>query len=896
MKLMAIRCIAPFIVLLNAFVALGGASPSLSVSQTTSSIEISWPAALSGYALEVTSDLKGSSTWRLAPTNTTLVGSALHLVVLATDVTSFFRLRSLPVSLPGTNFQIGEYELVRSNLFSPGIVENTYTATVSNWSAEDALVSATVDSLSGDITVLPNVVDFGETSVGDTVHSSNTFTVRFAADALVDLSALVWTIHATALAPTSFALIDAARTAGSIDEETALIYKIYVEFDESLLPAAFRGRDDQFQEARAINALRDRFDTLSPATQQLLVPFLMQPNTPGSWYYLKQARKAAAGASTLAGKDSTKSKATAAAPPTVILWDKVDTANGKVRIWWDSERKSSLEAQKLANEIDTTIWPKLTGLLGEPKPDTDHSLLQPNFTEIPDETDDERLDIFLTDSQRVYTAVRSSCRGNTQAAFIDLGVHRSFSSLVHELTHAILYRFPLQTLCDNTKYRWLHDATAEWAKQFVYPKVNDEWSRARLLLDHPELPLDFEEAGGPEFYQHPYGAYLWFLFLTRGSDSGAHFVRETWDACASHDSRGAIAASIQALGGFRSVWPDFALYNWNRLSGGKPYRYYFTWDDLNTRAREMTPEPVKVKLNGASSRTYPLTFGAPNLSAVYFHYDFTEDQTVRSLTFSHPYSDGSEPSARVQAIVRYRGQDWKEAEDWTGFAQKKLCRDLPSQDFEQLIIVISNSESVNRDKILGILDDVKLQVSVFGCDVWQGSITQTYDLTTPGVTETKSATANVVFAYDDAASEGGAGFPQIYTVQSGDYTYSRRLDFDFGGAPCRILETSVGLISPNPYRPGIVWPTVASLTFIPGVIFPGETGVHFTASGGSTISVTQLDNCGDMEVTTVNDSEFTWWTSTDGEVSADGKTIDGHKDGFDDQGGAFHWAWHLTRN
>src|SRR5207245_7531731 len=142
--------------------------------------------------------------------------------------------------------------------------------------------------------------------------------------------------------------------------------------------------------------------------------------------------------------------------------------------WWDPASSDAAEAQSLANEIDLKIWPKLTDLLGEPKPDTDNLIRQPDGTKIPDETDDERLDIFLTDSGRVYTAVRKDCRGNTQAAFINLGVHRSFSSLTHELTHAILYRFPLQTGCDNSNSLWLPDAPAQSPKHFIYPRVTDE--------------------------------------------------------------------------------------------------------------------------------------------------------------------------------------------------------------------------------------------------------------------------------------------------------------------------------------------------------------------------------------------------------------------------------------
>ena len=43
--------------------------------------------------------------------------------------------------------------------------------------------------------------------------------------------------------PTSYNLIDAAQTAGTITEEQALLYKLYVEFADPTLPAQYRGDD-----------------------------------------------------------------------------------------------------------------------------------------------------------------------------------------------------------------------------------------------------------------------------------------------------------------------------------------------------------------------------------------------------------------------------------------------------------------------------------------------------------------------------------------------------------------------------------------------------------------------------------------------------------------------------
>ncbi len=699
----------------------------------------------------------------------------------------------------GNLFKISDYTLVSSTLVGGTVFEDTFRATVHNLGAGDANIGARLTGTPPGSTIVEGTLAFGAVPRGASAESADTFVVRSDHAIPFDASQWVWSFQAVPLPPTAFELIDKAQAARLIDAETALVYKVFVEFNDERLPAAYRGRDDGIREAQALDEVNDRFQALLPATQQLLAPFLLQPNVPGSWYDKRASQRAAAGIGAPRETLQSTPARRAAAGSLAVTWLNLDTANGKVRIWWDAAKLDGNQASEIAAEIDTVIWPKLTGLLGEPLPDTDNLLQQPDGSVIPDETDDARLDIFLTDSARVYTAVRAACQAGVQAAFINMGVHRSYSSVVHELTHAILFRFKVKTGCDRSQYRWLGEATAEWAMHYVYPKANEEHPSARHFLDKPELPLDYAEPAGPAFFKHPYGAYLWWLYITRGADAtrggvaAAHYVRDTWEAAFNNTSLGAIEVAIGSLGGFRGEWPQFVLYNWNgkakftwnQEGEGKPYRQYATWDKLNRGAKEETETPIEPRLNGKPSAKYPLTHTIPHLASRYFHYDFRADNSIRRITFTHPYWSGDEPTARVQAIVKIKGQEWKAAEDWTDMAKKSLCRDKPAEDVEELVIVISNSEFKNLNHVLSdvanLVDPAELKVSALGCNPWIGSVqfnyTEKFDEPGSRITVTETASvSNVVFELVDG-DEDGATYKATGGVVNWRHTGTASLGF-----------------------------------------------------------------------------------------------------------------------
>jgi hypothetical protein len=645
---------------------------------------------------------------------------------------------------------IDNYVLVSSTRISRTVFQYTYNADVSNWGSGDATITATLASTAPEITVMEGALDFGDVPLGATQQSTDTFTIRVDRSQPFNENALVWTAQATPLPPTTFQLIDQALANGTIDAETALLYKVYHEFHDSRLPAQYVGRDDGSREATAIQDAIENFDTLSQPTQDLLRPFLLPPNDPASWYQQRLSQLPAQSIGLMPAP--LKAAVTAAAanpacadyppPPAAPRTSAILTENGKVCIhYYLSYPEDENTAVLLADEINGKIWPALTALLGNPPTGTD-GLLHVYLAD-----SDTVTHVYGEDADGILGLTKNTCgQGVVPVIYLDHNKKVDINqTAAHEITHAITARFVPIAGCPGN--RWLREATGTWAEQFVYPSVQTEQPYARFLLNVPETSLDAPPNG-----EHEYGAYLWFLYLTKGDNSNAQKVAQVWNALAGSDSLHAINSVIAGEGGLGQKWHEFALYNWNRVvktnvgpvpTGGcsivgKPYTYYAQWDCLLDKARESTgASPEIVKLNGAVARTYFLPHRVNHLAAKYYHYDFTQDDTIRRVRLVQPYkSISTAGKAKVQVLVKLRDGNWLPVQDWTGFDYKTLCRDKPLEDFQELVVVISNSEFDDRSFVLdddgtasnGGSDKVltKLQVSALGCSNWKGSVKGSY--------------------------------------------------------------------------------------------------------------------------------------------------------------------------
>jgi hypothetical protein len=188
-------------------------------------------------------------------------------------------------------------------------------------------------------------------------------------------------------------------------------------------------------------------------------------------------------------------------------------------------------------------------------------------------------------------------------------------------------------------------------------------------------------------------------------------------------------------------------------------------------------DDVNVDLGGTASKTYSMRADVEHMAALYHRYSFN-DPSIKSVIFTQPFADGSQPTAKVQAVIEIAGQEPK-IEDWTPSERKQFCFDKPEEEIIQLLIVISNSEYQNRGGVLISNPQPELRASALGCTGWEGTATVTTEDTVPGGHALETINVHVRFEADlppGMTMCGEPGMPPIacetYSVASGEFTYS----------------------------------------------------------------------------------------------------------------------------
>jgi hypothetical protein len=428
------------------------------------------------------------------------------------------------------------------------------------------------------------------------------------------------------------------------------------------------------------------------------------------------------------------------------------------------------------------------------------------------------------------------------------------------------------------------EATAQWAMDYVYPGANEEQKAAPWFLRDFAQPLEIRTDA------HEYGAYLFPFFQARKYND-PETVRRIWDNTASQDSLTAIQLAIPD--GFEVQWPEFARHNWN--SPPNPLNPYEQWDGLTVGTyRYLDPLNDITVQSIAQDKGFSLSpADIKHLAATYFRFRFL-DNRARNVIFrnglkfrlskaaddSHFIYDGVDSrGAEIRALVKIEGQDWTEQnfQDWTYETETYFCRDLSAERLEELILIFSNSEWLDRNYTLSPQGlKPALSVSNLGCAGWEGEVNYTNTASGEGWSYTTQSTAQVSWHLDTTATSGGHRFYQpegnLKWSVSGTDGFGCQLQ---GGGDISIewylgtLWTDNGLVGGPDYR-------------------RYHTGGFWVS--GAVVTKTCPDG-----VSTV---AWDWQWLPEGEegsIQSDGVTIeDTAHQGDGDPGGPRDWTWRFT--
>lgn len=484
---------------------------------------------------------------------------------------------------------------------------------------------------------------------------------------------------------TSYALIDQAYAAGTIDYETSLLYKTYAAFGADELPGEYASDVFASDQANWIFAeVKQNYDSFSEGTRVALEPFMLRPEEEGSYFNLQYQ----AGAYDQE-EQALIPKAQATRPNATLYTDFLESADGEVKIWYPNDTivaqnpgglgalvLSTGEAEKLAKQMKALLdTDKIIGTYIE--------FMGKNL--MPDNGGgDDRLDIYVapTGTDLGWTWGESSPPTSSYVLINPVIFYNQKvfeTTVAHELFHVFQYVFKYNTSKDD----WWAEATATWAEDFIYPTDNTEQGYLKAFIEHPDVELD--KTGTPE--NHEYGAYILAYFMSQ--NFGDQTIADTWWDCGSSTCLDAVDGILD--GGFQKQWKEFTLWNYNK----SPVDYYFDYPSFSTLTSEsgsntediwILAEETLIDVDTLKRLTSEINTAQNQLPA---------DTNIKKLTFTDlsNFNNKSDKSG-LKAIIYYKNGT-KDVEDWSDLTKRSFCVDNPNEDFEKVVLIMSNGDKEN---------------------------------------------------------------------------------------------------------------------------------------------------------------------------------------------------------
>jgi hypothetical protein len=551
------------------------------------------------------------------------------------------------------------------------------------------------------------------------------------------------------------------------------------------------------------------------------------------------------------------------APSGKAAWTNVEGFK-PFRIWFnkDAEDAGYLEtrAKYLVQEMDSTIWPKLTESMNT-KPISKPlgiCLVKPN--QLPGGA------LAITKGEGIGCGAVGAY---IQVGEGTVGAEEKKSlrdTLAHEFMHVL--QDSLDVSCPGTY--WWREATANWAMDEAYPGENLEHDYAPAYLkdmDNP-LPTDCDSC------LREYGSYVFPFWIARSLRPG--LIGDIWHRMQTESTLDAINDELP--GGFKKQWPRFGLDSWNQ----DPVDYYKSWDGLDqgastyTKEQELSPGS-DVALNGVQKLQH--------LSAKYFTFKVAAGVRTLGVQIPSPYHGGiggekPDPHANVQAIVDLSGGN-SEVLDWTGKFTKNYCFALPHQHVTSLTLVFSNSDTENDFD--GSEPGYVIATNV-GCKGWSGTITSELD-NPHGDTGLKiKQTAEVTYERQKSSPDDSL----FYASVKGGGSWSGSWQTSSGASTCTYSGSGTWDANPTVGYMIMYWGSHS----VPGFL---DAHGYGGSLGGPLFDV--LDgHCSDGSSPLADGTLAGWDTGpTNMEVSANGLTMHGHYgENLPDNDGYETWDWNLT--
>lgn len=252
-------------------------------------------------------------------------------------------------------------------------------------------------------------------------------------------------------------------------------------------------------------------------------------------------------------------------------------------------------------------------------------------------------------------------------------------AVAHAYFHLVQARYGFQELRANF---WWYEGTADLAEFLYFKHCDFPGQDAELYLDRLSH-RSFEALNG---YPEAYGTWLWPLYLYR--HAGPASVRNVFEKM----SRGGTSA-VDAIPD--STWardfPEFSLAEFNKGPVDEFKREGAATGSVTVKEIAASLDGAAVKRLSARALLYPTAVrhylvDLLDVDTRYVSLDFSDfaGNDAVHIKALQQWTKGPDPAATAD--------DWTDAaaSDWTGRKKIYLCRDEEDEDFQQILIAISN--------------------------------------------------------------------------------------------------------------------------------------------------------------------------------------------------------------
>jgi hypothetical protein len=440
---------------------------------------------------------------------------------------------------------------------------------------------------------------------------------------------------------------DAYHNKKEITEEEYYILRVQEAFDHKNLPDEYKSvRIDRRDNSFLLLMINDRIDDFSEETQDILRPFVTNPDDPESyWYKINQDDESLA----------REFLDIITIVPSANAMDNEHPMDGKFQVHYDDPFiTDKADIVKAALEYSYNKYVNI----GMKEP-TDwiyvkiQSLGDDGQQYMDEHEGEERCHILISTSQS-DDALKTST--------------------AHELFHCFQQYIPLKSYSTE---EWIWESTATWSEDFTYPTVNTEHGFDSNIF--PYFNKDFFDSDNVTYHQ--YGSYLWPWFLSHKYGKDGLVVKKMLDEAALVGMKDAIKNRPD----FYEEFKQYALYNYNT----EPFKFYY---DHNNKPTKKPYGQSRKKKTFSNREKFNQDVNLDSGGIMYYYYFFEDDIERVEFDFTTINID-SQPDLATQIVYKI-GEHWF-YQDVSEIKKLKFCRKRPPEEIDVAVVIVGNANLDN---------------------------------------------------------------------------------------------------------------------------------------------------------------------------------------------------------